>query len=64
MGDIVLFEEGDVVPADCRIIECNNLKCDESALTGESTGVEKDSSAIRGNKVALGEMKNVLFNST
>ena len=64
VGDIVLFEEGDVVPADCRIIECNNLKCDESALTGESTGVEKDSSAIRGNKVALGEMKNVLFNST
>ena len=64
VGDIVLFEEGDVVPADCRIIECNNLKCDESALTGESTGVEKDSSAIRGNKVVLGEMKNVLFNST
>lgn len=64
VGDIVLLEEGDIIPADCRIIECNNLKCDESALTGESTGVEKDAAAIRANKVALGEMKNTLFNST
>ncbi len=64
VGDIVLLEEGDVVPADCRIVECNNLKCDESALTGESAGVEKNSAAIRGNKVALGAMHNTLFNST
>ncbi len=64
VGDIVLLEEGDVVPADCRIIECNNLKCDESALTGESVSVEKDAEAIRGDKVALGAMKNTLFNST
>ena len=64
VGDIVLLEEGDVVPADCRIIECNDLKCDESALTGESVGVEKDAGAIRGNKVTLSAMKNTLFNST
>lgn len=64
VGDIVLLEEGDVIPADCRIIECNNLKCDESALTGESEGVEKSVAAISGNKVALGAMKNTLFNST
>ena len=64
VGDIVLLEEGDVVPADCRIIECNDLKCDESALTGESVSVEKNSSAIRANRAALGEMKNMLFNST
>lgn len=64
VGDVVLLEEGDVVPADCRIIECNNLKCDESALTGESGGVEKDAAEIRGNKVTLGEMKNTVFNST
>ncbi len=64
VGDIILLEEGDVVPADCRIIECNGLKCDESALTGESVGVEKDAAAIRGNKVTLGGMKNTLFNST
>ena len=63
-GDIVYFEEGDVVCADCRIMECNGLKCDESALTGESVSVEKSADTIRGNKVALGEMKNTLFNST
>ena len=64
VGDIVSFEEGDVVCADCRIIECNGLKCDESALTGESVSVEKNADTIRGNKVALGEMSNTLFNST
>lgn len=64
VGDVILLEEGDVVPADCRIIECNNLKCDEAALTGESVSVDKDAAAIRGNKVTLGNMKNTLFNST
>ena len=64
VGDIVLLEEGDVVPADCRIIEENALKCDEAALTGESIGVEKSAERIRGNKVALGAMKNTLFGST
>lgn len=64
VGDIVLLEEGDVVPADCRIVECNNLFCDESALTGESAAVEKSAERIRGNKVALGAMKNSLFSST
>ena len=63
VGDVVFFEEGDVICADCRIIECNGLKCDESALTGESVSVEKSADTIRGNRVALGEMKNTLFNS-
>lgn len=64
VGDIVLLEEGDVVPADCRIIEENALKCDEAALTGESISVEKSAARIRGNKVALGAMTNTLFGST
>ncbi|MDE7181554.1 MAG: calcium-translocating P-type ATPase, PMCA-type [Clostridia bacterium] len=64
VGDIVLLEEGDVIPADCRILECNGLKCDESALTGESVSVDKDAETIRGNKVALGAMHNTLFSST
>lgn len=63
-GDVVILEEGDVVPADCRIISCNSLLCDESALTGESAGVEKNSDRIRENKVSLGNMKNMLFGST
>lgn len=64
VGDIVLLEEGDVVPADCRLIEGNSLMCDESALTGESVGVEKDIKRIHGNEVSLGNMKNTLFGST
>ncbi len=64
VGDIVLLEEGDVIPADCRILEENALKCDEAALTGESISVEKNSERIRGNKVSLGGMTNTLFGST
>lgn len=64
VGDIVFLEEGDVIPADCRIIECNNLQCDESALTGESCAVEKSEQRIKSNKVTLAEMRNTLFSST
>lgn len=64
VGDIVFLEEGDVIPADCRIIECNNLQCDESALTGESCAVEKSEQRIKSNKVTLAEMRNTLFFST
>lgn len=64
VGDIVLLEEGDVIPADCRILEENSLKCDEAALTGESVGVEKSAERIRGNKVSIGGMTNMLFGST
>lgn len=40
-GDIILFNAGDTIPADCRIVESNSLYADESSLTGESYPVEK-----------------------
>ncbi|WP_417450968.1 cation-translocating P-type ATPase [Kordiimonas sp.] len=40
-GDIVLLEAGDVVTADVRLVECNQMQCDESLLTGESVPVDK-----------------------
>lgn len=40
-GDILLFDAGDVIPADCRIIESNELHVNESSMTGESFPVEK-----------------------
>lgn len=63
LGDILLFEAGDYVPADCRIIEASQLSADEGALTGESLPVNKDSSLLQ-EKLSLGERVNMLFAST
>ena len=41
VGDIIILDTGDMVPADVRIIKSNHLKVDQSALTGESGGVTK-----------------------
>src|SRR4030042_390131 len=61
-GDIVLLEAGDKVPADARLTEATSLKVNESALTGESMPVDKQTSVIvedvsvadRGNMVYMG----------
>lgn len=63
-GDIISVEAGDFIPADAKIIECSNLKVDESALTGESIAVEKVDTEVIDNIVGLGDMKNCLFSST
>lgn len=63
VGDVILLEEGDLVPADCRILNAHNLTCDESALTGESARVEKTSERLAVKK-NHSEAKNLLFSST
>jgi len=45
-GDIVLLDSGDLIPADAKILECSNLKVDESIITGESRDVEKKKNDI------------------
>ncbi|MBQ3870575.1 MAG: calcium-translocating P-type ATPase, PMCA-type [Clostridia bacterium] len=64
VGDIIILEAGDSVPADARIIECASLKSEESALTGESVPVTKTVRAIEGDKdgnVPLGDRKNMVY---
>ena len=63
-GDIVVLETGDFVPADIRISEAVNLKCQESALTGESVPVDKYEDAIDSQDTALGDRRNMLFSSS
>ena len=63
-GDIVFVEAGDVVPADGRVIESFSFLINESSLTGESEGVEKISSVIDKNELALGDQKNMVFSGS
>ncbi len=60
IGDIILLEAGDSVPADCRILESASCKAEESALTGESLPVDKHAQTIQGT-AALGDRKNMLY---
>jgi Ca2+-transporting ATPase len=60
LGDIVHVVEGAKVPADGRLIEANQVQCDESVLTGESLPVRKHAAAIAGDH-ALYEQTNMLF---
>ncbi|SFJ05899.1 Ca2+-transporting ATPase [Terrisporobacter glycolicus] len=65
LGDIVLLEAGDAVPADGRIIESASLKIEEAALTGESVAVTKHSDTLSlssGEKeISLGDRKNMVY---
>lgn len=62
-GDIVFFEEGDKIAADCRVLEAKHFKVNESSLTGESEQVEKSECVLAGEK-APAEQKNMLFSAT
>lgn len=63
IGDILVLEAGDTVPADARIIYEASLKCDESSLTGESTNVSKTSSKLDG-ELPLQNRTNMIYSGT
>ena len=64
VGDIVMLDAGDYIPADGRLIECASLKVDESALTGESLGVEKNIDPIKDDEVPLGDRLNMVYSGS
>ncbi len=65
VGDVVILEAGDAIPADCRIFECASMKIEEAALTGESVPVDKLIKALTGSgesgTVPLGDRKNMAY---
>lgn len=64
VGDVVFLEAGDNVPADLRIFDADNLRIQESALTGEPDSIEKIESVIDNDKTPLAERKNMAYAST
>lgn len=63
-GDVVLLEAGAFVPADLRLVEAINMKVDESALTGESTTVDKQSEIMAEENLPVADQKNMAFSGT
>lgn len=64
VGDVIILEAGDAVPADARIIEAASLKIEEAALTGESVPANKTDAVLSldGEKdVPLGDRKNMMY---
>ncbi|XGI84173.1 cation-translocating P-type ATPase [Halorutilales archaeon Cl-col2-1] len=62
-GDVVFIEQGDAVPADARLIESQSLEVDESALTGESTSVPKETGVVE-EDTPTAETSNLVFMNT
>ena len=63
IGDVVSLEAGDIVPGDGRLVELNQLQCDESSLTGESLPSQKNIEPLEKN-AALGDRFNMVFKGT
>lgn len=62
-GDIIILEEGGIIPADLRLISSVDMKSDESSLTGESVPAEKDSNAILEEETVINDRINMAYSS-
>lgn len=64
VGDVILLEAGDIIPADVRFLKTQNVKVEEATLTGESVAVIKDEAVIDAESAALGDQHNMGFMNT
>ena len=64
VGDVIQLEDGDQVPADCRLLESINLRTQEAAFTGEAVSMEKATALISGKNLPLGDRNNMVFMGT
>ena len=64
VDDIVLIEDGDIVPADLRLLETSRLQIAEASLTGESVPVYKDENKVLSKDTLLGDRVNMAYSST
>ncbi len=60
-GDIIVLKEGDYIPADARLIESNNLRCEEALVTGNVTTVEKNHAYICPDIEEIGGRSNMIY---
>ena len=63
VGDVVFLSDGDMVPADVRLIDSANLKVQEASLTGESLPSEKDADVLLPESCTLGDRSNMVYTS-
>ncbi|MGL4951738.1 MAG: cation-translocating P-type ATPase, partial [Mycoplasma sp.] len=61
VGDLIIVEAGDFVPADARLVSANNLKVNESSLTGESDSVFKNIDTLKEKLLPIGDRFNMIF---
>lgn len=63
-GDVIVLQEGEKIPADCRILECQNLQINEAGLTGESEPVRKQAEPLANAEATVADQTNMLFKGT
>lgn len=63
-GDIIILKEGDKIPSDARLLSAQQLKVDESALTGESESVQKNTDTLAGANLSPQDQLNMVFRGT
>lgn len=68
VGDVIILEAGDAIPADCRILESHSMKVEEAAITGESVPVNKIKDILMledtSKEIALGDRTNMLYSGS